>query len=123
METPVARGKDLHRVGRIAMVIGLAFVIGGVGVGPALAGGGGHDHGDNGERHQAPRHEEHHDHYRHAPPPNYYYVRNRRTTTTLRRRRFTISRRRFTTARLPDRKAGPLSFREFEVGQRIQTSD
>ena len=74
METTVARGKDLHRVGRIAMVIGLAFVIGGVGVGPALAGRGGHDHGNNGERHQAPRHEEHHDHYRHAPPPNYYYA-------------------------------------------------
>ncbi len=73
METSTRHGKDLRfRVGRIAMAIGLTFVIGGVGVGPALAGGGGDRH-DNG-RHGPQRHEEHHDHGWHEAPSNYYYA-------------------------------------------------
>jgi hypothetical protein len=69
MENPNTRGK---RIGRIAMAIGFACVIGGVGVGPALAGGGGHDRGDRG--HPQPRHEERHDNYRYETAPNYYYA-------------------------------------------------
>ena len=86
METSTRHGKNLRStMGRIAMAIGLIFAIGGVGVGPAVAGGGG-DHHDNG-RHGRQGHEEHHDHgryerpnYYNAPasdyyaPPNYYYA-------------------------------------------------
>lgn len=81
METSTTLGKDLRsRIGRIAMAIGCAFVIGAVSVGPALAGGGGHDRGDGG-RHQEEQHEERHDNDRHENryqnynyPPTYYYA-------------------------------------------------
>jgi hypothetical protein len=90
MKTSIPLGKDLRsRIGRLASAIGFAFLIGCFGVGPALAGGGGHNRGgghdggggDRG-RQQEPRHEERRSYDRHeyAPvpdyyaPPNYYYA-------------------------------------------------
>ena len=81
MENSTPLGKDLRsRIGKLATAIGFAFVIGSVGVGPALAGGGrhdrggGHDGGGDRGRQQEPRHEERHDYGRHeyVPPPTYY---------------------------------------------------
>jgi hypothetical protein len=78
METSIRPGKRLlSRIGKLAIAIGFILVIGGVGVGPALAGGGGHDHGDNG-RHRGWHHNERHDNNRyenHRRFENYYYAR------------------------------------------------
>ena len=90
METSITPGKDLRsKVGKIAMAIGFAFVIGGVGVGPTLAGGRGNERGDRG-RDRGRQNEERHDNdrnenqyrndyyarpnYYYDTPPNYYYA-------------------------------------------------
>src|ERR1700730_15585098 len=72
MENSTPLGKDLRsRIGKLAIAIGFAFVIGCCGVRPALAGGGGpdrgggHDRGGARERHDYGRHE-------YVPPPTYY---------------------------------------------------
>lgn len=69
MKTSAALGRHsrstIGTIRRVAMAIGFAAVIGGVGAGPALAGG------DNG-RHQAPRQAERHDIHRHQAPARYY---------------------------------------------------
>jgi hypothetical protein len=72
METSTMPAEDLRsRVGKLALAIGFAFALGAVGVRPAMAGAGGHDHGDNG-RHQEQRHDERHDNGRHDDHQNYY---------------------------------------------------